>query len=386
MIITLLIALFFNLSLGLIFIVVPLYAKHLGMPGVAIGSLVAIPVLLQITISLAGGALTDRYGEKRLLALAMLMMTLSGVIFYFADTYYALLAGQLVQVAARALFWPVTQALVSHFPVATNIMMGRLNAVNNSGQVGGAMVAGLVIAMLGFKAGLLLFTCLSFIAFLLACILKVARHEAAPSGGIAFKGIVSLFRSPIILFSMLCAFIAAQPYALGQSFYPVYLESIGIGPSIIGMMLAARPIGGVLVGLFLARFLNPQQRHWVPIVFSSAVGLHIFLMPAFENIVILALIFLVIGISSEVVAITFLTMAAQSSQARNRASALAVAGFGFSSAFLVTPTVFGFIVDFFGFAYAFYLWGTVVMLLGVAGLALRRRLRVGSGLIPSSAP
>lgn len=43
---------------------IPLYADSLGMSGVTIGALIALPVGLQITFNLVGGAFTDRIGGR----------------------------------------------------------------------------------------------------------------------------------------------------------------------------------------------------------------------------------------------------------------------------------------------------------------------------------
>ena len=51
-----------NFALGMTYPLVPLYASELGMSGVGIGTLVAMPVLVQITFNLTGGSYTDQVG------------------------------------------------------------------------------------------------------------------------------------------------------------------------------------------------------------------------------------------------------------------------------------------------------------------------------------
>ena len=52
-----------NFAIGMTNLHVPLYARELGMSGVAIGSLIALPVLVQIWLTLLGGAYSDCGGE-----------------------------------------------------------------------------------------------------------------------------------------------------------------------------------------------------------------------------------------------------------------------------------------------------------------------------------
>ena len=53
-----------NFALGMTNLLVPLYAHDLGMSGVSIGSLIALPMLVQIGFNLLGGAYADRLGAK----------------------------------------------------------------------------------------------------------------------------------------------------------------------------------------------------------------------------------------------------------------------------------------------------------------------------------
>src|SRR5262245_38638968 len=85
-----------NLGLGMSHILVPLYADHLGYSGVAIGSLVALPVVLQISLNLIGGAWTDRVGGKLLLLLSSVALLIGGVVFAYASSFALLLVGQLL--------------------------------------------------------------------------------------------------------------------------------------------------------------------------------------------------------------------------------------------------------------------------------------------------
>ena len=49
-----------NYGLGMTYVVVPLYAHHLGLSGAQIGTLFSTPVLIQMAVNLAGGAYADR--------------------------------------------------------------------------------------------------------------------------------------------------------------------------------------------------------------------------------------------------------------------------------------------------------------------------------------
>src|SRR5512133_3376452 len=75
-----------NFALGMTYPLVPLYASTLGMSGVGIGTLVAMPVLVQITFNLIGGAYTDQVGGRNLMLTSFVLTAGAGSVFFFAGS------------------------------------------------------------------------------------------------------------------------------------------------------------------------------------------------------------------------------------------------------------------------------------------------------------
>ena len=89
-------ALAWNICLGMSYLLIPLYAQSVGMSGVSIGVLVALPVLVQMAFALIGGALTDRLGGTRISNVSFAAMISSTLVFVFSDHFArCLLAGLL---------------------------------------------------------------------------------------------------------------------------------------------------------------------------------------------------------------------------------------------------------------------------------------------------
>lgn len=91
-----------NFGMGLIHVLLPLYAYHLNLSGVAIGSIISLPALLQIVLRLTAGTGADRWGEKKLLVWTYVMIALAGPAFFLADSYLLLLAAQALPILSRA--------------------------------------------------------------------------------------------------------------------------------------------------------------------------------------------------------------------------------------------------------------------------------------------
>jgi MFS family permease len=76
-----------NFALGMTYPLVPLYAHQLGMSGVGIGSLVALPVVVQISFNLIGGAYTDQVGGRSLMLASFVLTAGAGSVFFFAGGF-----------------------------------------------------------------------------------------------------------------------------------------------------------------------------------------------------------------------------------------------------------------------------------------------------------
>ncbi len=371
--IVLTVTLLFNFILGISFVIIPLYAYHMGLSGVSIGSLISIPYMIQIVSRFMGGSLSDRYGEKKMLIVAFSFFTLAGLILNQAADYYLLFIGQTAIVISRGLYWPVIQSLVSHIAKEVNISMGRLNACNNVGQISGTIVAGYLISQFGFGFGFSMFTIIGiFTIIVIGLRLPVREQTVVYDKANMFKDLSLSFRSRPICFAILCSFIGAQPYALGQSFYPVYLTEMGFSSESLGQLLSIRSIGGITTGLLLARFIKPLEGAWLIALYTCGIALSILFTPFVHHFISLSFIFFGLGLGSEVMSLYYQLIASESSETGYRASALVVAGMGWSFANVVTPFLFGIIVDFTNLIYAFYIWGGILLLLTLGMVPLHR--------------
>src|SRR3954447_25453030 len=128
----------------------PLYASAQGLSNAEIGVLIAVPVLAQMPLNLAGGAYTDRIGGRRIMLGSCCAMALAAAWLMFAHGFWMLMLGQLCLILSRATFWPATWAMASELPGDRGVQLGRLNAVTNFGQISGTVLCGLLLSASGF--------------------------------------------------------------------------------------------------------------------------------------------------------------------------------------------------------------------------------------------
>ena len=350
-----------NLALGMTHILIPLYADHLGFSGIAIGSLVSLPVLVQIGFNLLGGAWTDRLGGKRLAMFSASMFLAAGIVFAFASTYAALFVAQLCVIVSRAMFWPATWSLGSLLPGDRSRGLGLLNSITNGGQIVGTVVAGLMIAWFSFAAG---FWTVALIGGAVAFALMAAFVAPAPRAAAAghppiLAAYRALARRRSIWFAVACAYISALPFSLGMSFYPLLLVGQGFSSDAAGWMLALRAVGSVAAGVGAAHFVRRVSVRSIPVATGLSVGLAVLGAAAFHHPVPVSALLLLVGFGSGVMTLYFQLLISDLSTIEARGSALALGGLGWGLSHLSTPLLMGVLKDAYGIETAFYTMGVV---------------------------
>lgn len=362
-----------NFALGTSMLVVPLYAHHLNMSGADIGILLGFPVIAQILFSLAGGALTDRMGGRAMQLFSFTSMALAGLVLGMAQSFFPLLIGQSLLVISRAVYWPASQTIASNLAGGHGLQLGRLSAISNIGQISGTAVAGVLLAQLSFWAAFLALTYMSTVALIFGLTSPMGRrHKEHPHVRI-FAHFPPLLRGRMVYFAIMCAYMAALPITLSQSFYPILLVEFGYSPETTGGLLALRAVGAVTASLLIARYLASTARYGVPLVSVLGVALGIGLIPLFGGTLIMVMVLLLAaGVGSGVMTIYYQMLVSEISSSANRGSAMALGGLGWGLSHLTTPLIMGFLVDTVGMHNAFHVWGGVAFLVTLTFLPTHR--------------
>lgn len=360
---------------------VPLYAYTQGLSNVQIGVLFAVPVLAQAGLNLVGGAYTDHIGGRRIMLGSCWAIVAAGLWLALAEGFWMLVVGQLVLVISRAAFWPATWAMASELPGQRSIQLGRLNAVTNLGQIAGSALCGFLLAAAGYEATFATLAATGLLAFIAGLGTRPGPAKQVRSHRKVLARYRPLLRQPIILYSMLCAYLSALPFSLSMSFYPLLLAEYGYGEETSGVIVALRAIGAIAAGLIAARFVRTGPQTLWPVVSGVAVAAAVGLLPLVNHIVPIALWMLVIGLASGAMTLYFQITISEASLLEERGSALALGGLGWSASHLSTPLIMGVLSDRYGIASAFYALGACALACAVA-VAFMRRWAFASGGAP----
>lgn len=365
-------ALSWNFALGMTYPLVPLYAHHLGMSGVGIGTLLSLPVIAQISFNLIGGAYTDQVGGRRLMLAAFILTTIAGVVFFFAAGFGLLLLAQVLLVMSRAMFWPASWSMGSELPGGRSLQMGRLNAASNVGQIAGMTFAGLFLLWFGFGPSFLLLAAMGAVSFALGFRLREKRRNLESKPRRLFSGYAQLIHLRVIPFAIMCAYIAATPFSLSFSFYPILFLEYGYASDATGTMLALRAIGAAMAGLVIARYLNFSAKLAVPLSCAVATALSVGLIAAVREAWMIGLLMVSIGLASGIMTLFFQMLISEISSVENRGSALALGGLGWGLSHFSTPLIMGYLKDHLGILPAFYILGGVAFIWGLCLIPMHR--------------
>ncbi len=368
-------ALTWNFALGMTQLLIPLYARDLGFSGVAIGSLVALPIVLQAALNLAGGAWTDRVGGMTVARAAFAATVAAGAVFAVSRSFAGLFAAQLMMIVARATYWPASWSVASALPGDHSKVMGSLNAVSGLGQIGGTVAAGAVIAAWGFASGFWTVAVMGAVSFAVAL---PFRHESSRTHGGAQPMLATyamLLRRRAVYYGILCAFMSALPFSLSVSFYPILLVEQGFDSEAAGWLVGLRAAGSIAAGGVLARFVRRADERSVPLVSALMVAASVGLVALFRSPVIIGLFLLGVGLGSGIMTIYFQVLVSAFSSAEYRGSAMALAGLGWSVSHLSTPILMGWLKDVWGIHTAFYVMGALAFVASLALLPMYRWAR-----------
>lgn len=365
-------SLLWNFGLGMTWLVVPLFAYSQGLSNAEIGVLFAAPVLAQAPLNLVGGAYTDRIGGRRIMLASCLVTVAAGLWFIVAKGFWMLIAGQIGLVLSRAAFWPATWAMASELPGVRGLQLGRLNAVTNFGQILGTAISGFLLALGGFQAAFLALAAVGLVSFLAGLGTPRAMGRGASHAHSVLRTYLPLLGQPIILYSMMCAYLSALPFSLSFSFYPLFLAQYGYGEETSGILVSLRAVGSIAASLLAARMVRTGPQTLWPVACGVAVAAAVGLMPTVNHVAPIGLWMLLVGAGSAAMTLYFQVTISEASRPESRGSALALGGLGWSVSHLSTPLIMGFLADRYGLVTGFYVLGALAVLTAITIAWMRR--------------
>lgn len=253
-------------------VTVPLWALELGAAPFMIGLAVGARALLSVLFSIHGGALMDRLGPRRIMIVCALVVAVVGPLYPFLPWIEAVIGLQIILGFMQGLAWMGAQTHISHMTRDDPAIIGRFAFVSTSGNFSGPLAVGLAWDFIGPMGafGLIGFSGLG-IAIASSMLPADAPQDQAGSIGLGelmprMRDYVEAFRMtmmPAIGFIVAASFLMTTIYGIRHSFYTVYLESIGLSGTLIGVLFADGSLMASVFGLAVAPSRKYLPANWV---------------------------------------------------------------------------------------------------------------------------
>ena len=238
-----------SVSLGMLSILLPIYARQLGASATAIGGLFSVfTAVLLVVRPLTGWAL-DHYGRRPLLLLALFIYVVCMLVFGRSIDLPSLYAGRVLHGIGAAVMWLTLRTVVADIvPDQRRArIMGRLTEQSARGSMLGAFFGFTLLGFLPLAAAwqwsFLGYAALSLVALVQTWYrIPETKSDGEPS-------LVPPWDIGAVALSALVAVVALAEALIGPIFLIMLTDRFELEPSMLGMVMA----GGILYAILPSR-------------------------------------------------------------------------------------------------------------------------------------
>jgi MFS family permease len=372
---------------------IPLYGLSLGLDASEIGILVGARSILALFLSIHIGVLMDRFGTRRVTLFFVWTGMALAPLFPLVPGFWALLLLQLVSGAAVSFAWSGAQTLIAQLAEGDARYIGKFSFFARFGSTTAPLLAGAVWDFGGAWPAYLLGA--AWGAVLTIALLRTPEAEIFLTRGRDGRGqarfrardalprasdyvsSIMLIAIPAIALSMAIMSMRNTTYSIQTSVYVVYLDSIGLVGTTIGILFAAVEIASGFGSLFAGRAMrlgDPQRTMLTGTVTSILL---IAMTPLLGGIFALLLLAQVVrGWLEGVIQPVILSVQARSVGRHQQGAVVGLRQSGQRLTSILIPPLMGGIADRWGASESFVILGMLMLLLCVPlGLITRRAAR-----------
>lgn len=369
---------FFSLSLvPMTSLIVPLWALSLGAGPALIGVAVAARSVLPLFLSIHGGALMDRLGTRRLMLIFTAAAAAVSVLYPLLPYVGALIVLQLLLGWAQGMGWIGAQTKIARLTRGHPTYAARFSFITAVGTFVGPLLAGVAWDLLGPWGAFGVIALWGASLCLATYQLPAPAPEQDRFRGVRLREILPRPSDYVRAFALLgnagvalvivATFLRISAFGVQSSFYPVYLDSIGISGTLIGVLIGFASLIGAPAALLTAPALRAIRAHWL-LLGSIGIGIaFICLTPLLDGFLPLLIAAAIYGTALGMGLPLLISVMAEATNEREQGVSVGLRTTANRFASTVVPVLMGLIVEIVGMALGFLVVGAV--LLGALGAA-----------------
>ena len=361
--------LFSNSMTHMISVVLPLWVLSFEDSALVIGIVIGVRQVLPVLFAIHGGALMDRLGIRRVMIAFAVVGAIVPFLFPLFPFISAVIVLQMLSGIAAAMGWIGTQAHIGAAMKASPTYAGRMTVCNRFGALAGPPLIGAAWDGFGVWGGFLTLGLWALGLLAASILLPPPKATIAPARLTAgdllpkpadYAAAFKLLSIPAIALVIMLTLLRHSGNGIQGSFYIVYLESIDISATMIGLLISAASVLGIGGSLLAGPLARIFRSHWLLLHAAAASVLFIAITPVlgtyFLLVVAAALRGGAMGLAQPLM---ISVMAGAAGDAQGKAVGLRTTAN--RVVVMVVPVVMGGAIEFVGLANSFYLVGGALL-------------------------
>ncbi|MEQ8351469.1 MAG: MFS transporter [Leptospiraceae bacterium] len=243
-------------------------------------SLTLVFPLLYVFLAMPSGAMVDRRGYRITLSLGAVIMTIGTVVRIYTDSFWALLAGQvLIAIAQPFILNGITKVAADWFDEHQRALATGLGTAGMfAGMAAGMATTPALSESYGLQPTMVIFaiiTALISVLFILLTRENPASNlmEQEVQTYTAFSEMMEILRQPALLLVIVIAFLALGYFNGLTTWFEALLSQNGVEPLDAGIIGGVMILGGILGSLILPAISDKIEKRKPVLIFCGVAGL-----------------------------------------------------------------------------------------------------------------
>lgn len=275
-----------SLPIGVMSFFLPIYSKSLDMNALEIAGLFSILTFTLIIIRPFIGKLIDKVGRKPVLIMAILIYSISYLIFSIATTTLLLYIARAIQGVASALMGISIYAIVADTHNLNNISkaFGKINSATSTGNIYGCILSSLILSKFPLFRGWKILFVIFALAALFALFKVITTFKESRNVPVNKKLNIKNYSSNTIKL-LFIVFISSLSSSMVSPILMIYLQD-KITTDISGLALAFFPamIVGSLLSVKIGEISDKLGKNKSMLIGMFIGGITVIILPSLKSV------------------------------------------------------------------------------------------------------
>ena len=349
------------LGLGIVIPLLPVFVDDFGAGGFWVGALFAGYGLSRILLTPSIGSWSDRYGRKWFITGGLALYTIVSLLYLVPTSIYELFVIRFIHGIASALIGPVAMAYVGDITPRglEGAYQGRLSNAFYLGMGTGPLIGGVLYSASGMTAVFLVMAVMALVPCIL-CIkyLPESKPESRPPASVWKAFFHSRMQANLFF-----RFANCFPYSAFMVFLPVIAAVQYRYPTtLIGLIIAIEVLSMGMSQGYFGRVADRYKKSQLIVAGTLLVSFATLALPFVNNLVVIAIIALFIGIGNAIAISAATAVVAVDGRELGQGAVMGAFNTIVSVGIVIPPLIFGVILVIYGVAAIFIVAGVISLL------------------------